>query len=839
MRAPLSWIRRYAPVPADQAGRDVAARLIAAGLEVETVHVLGADVTGPLVVGRVLSVEELTEFRKPIRYCRVAVGPGNGEVVDGAVTDERGIICGASNFMAGDLVVVALPGAVLPGGFAIGSRETYGRLSDGMITSERELGLGDDHAGIIVLPAGSAEPGDSGYEVLGLGDEVLDIAVTPDRGYALSIRGIAREVATAYDLPFDDPALVDPEALLPAPSGDAPHGCSISDPSAADRFVLRSIAGLDPSAPSPQWMRRALVACGMRPVSLAVDVTNYVMLELGQPLHAFDRAKLRGPLTVRRAAAGEVLETLDHTKRALDPEDVVIADPSGPLAVAGIMGGLDSEIDDASHAVAIEAVHFSPVAIARGSRRHRLSSEASRRFERGVDPALPAVASARAAALLIELGGATYVGVSRVDVVPAATPLRIPVDLPARVSGLAISGERALARLEAVGAAVVADGDALVVTPPPWRPDLTDPYDLVEEVVRLEGYQHLPSTMPHTRAGYGLTAGQRLRRRVGRALAASGLVEVLSYPFVGVGDLDALGVPADDPRRELVRLANPISDEAPFLRTTLLPGLVAAARRNLSRGAADLALAEVGPVFRGAHVGTHPEPPRPSVAGRPSDEDVAALHDLLPDQPRHVAGLLTGERDRAGWWGGGRRADWSDALAVVRELAEELGVAIEVASAALLPWHPGRCAAVSVAGTVIGHAGELHPRVVEALDLPPRTVAFELDLDALLAEVPATAAGPTISTMPVAKEDLAVVVAADVPAERVRAALLRGGGALLESVRLFDTYEGAQVGEGRRSLAFALRMRAPDRTLSAAEVAEVREAALAAAQAECGAVLRT
>ncbi|HEX6888146.1 MAG TPA: phenylalanine--tRNA ligase subunit beta [Candidatus Nanopelagicales bacterium] len=839
MRAPLSWIRQYVDLPASESGRDVAARLIAAGLEVETVDVLGAEVTGPLVVGLVLSVEELTEFKKPIRFCRVEVGAGNGEVVDGVVSSERGIICGASNFVAGDLVVVALPGAVLPGGFQIASRQTYGRVSDGMITSERELGLGEDHTGIIVLAAGAGAPGDSGYDVLGLGDEVLDIAVTPDRGYALSIRGIAREVATAYDLPFADPALVDAEALLPAPSGEEPHGCSITDPAAADRFVLRTIADLDPTAPSPQWMRRALVACGMRPVSLAVDVTNYVMLELGQPLHAFDRAKLRGPLTVRRAAVGEVLATLDHTERALHHEDVVIADPGGPLAVAGIMGGLESEIDDASHSVAIEAVHFSAVAIARAARRHKLSSEAARRFERGVDPELPAIASARAAALLIELGGARYVGTSRVDAVAPTTPLSIPADLPARVSGMAIPATRAAQRLMAVGAAVAREEDRLVVTPPSWRPDLADPADLVEEVVRLEGYEHLPSTLPQVRAGYGLTAGQRLRRRVGRTLAASGMVEVLSYPFIGVADLDALGVPAEDPRRELVRLANPISDEAPYLRTTLLPGLVAAGRRNLSRGAAELAVAEVGPVFRGAEVGASTEPPRPSVAGRPTDEEVAALHDLLPEQPRHAAGLLAGERARPGWWGAGRAADWSDAVGVVRDLADELGVPIEVTSADHAPWHPGRCAAISVGGAVIGHAGELHPRAVEVLGLPARTVAFELDLDALLAVVPATAPAPAISTMPVAKEDLALVVAADMPAEAVRRAILRGGGTLLESVRLFDTYAGAQVGQGRKSLAFALRLRAPDRTLSAAEVADVRAAALAAAEADCGAVLRT
>jgi len=837
MRAPMSWIRTLVPVPPDQAGRDVAARLIAAGLEVETVERIGADVTGPLVVGRVRSIEELTGFRKPIRFCRVEVGPGHGEVVDGVATAERGIVCGASNFVAGALVVVALPGAVLPGGFAIASRSTYGRVSDGMITSERELGIGEDQSGIIVLPAGAGEPGDSGYDVLGLGDEVLDIAVTPDRGYALSIRGIAREVATAYDLPFADPALVDPESLLPAPSGQ-PHGCSITDPTAADRFVLRSLADLDPGAPSPQWMRRALLACGMRPVSLAVDVTNYVMLELGQPLHAFDRAKLSGPLTVRRAAAGEVLETLDHVTRTLDAEDVLIAEPARPLALAGTMGGLDSEIDETSHSVAIEAVHFSAVAVARMSRRHRLSSEASRRFERGVDPELPAIASARAAALLIALGGAGYVGTARVDRVPDPAALRIPADLPARVSGMPITAGRAARRLESIGAGVRPVGADLEVTPPSWRPDLTDPADLVEEVVRLEGYENLPATLPQARAGYGLSREQRLRRRVGRVLAASGLVEVLSYPFVGQHELEALGIGADDPRASSVCLANPLSDEAPLLRTTLLPGLVAAARRNLSRGAPEIALSEVGLVFRGTGTGLAADPPRPSVAARPHEHETTALEALLPDQPRHVGAILAGERDRAGWWGSGRVATWADAVGIVADLADELGVAIEVSRGALAPWHPGRCAAIAVGGREIGHAGEVHPRVVEGLGLPDRTVALEVDLGPLLAAVPAVAPAPVFSTMPVAKEDLAVVVSDEVAAEDVRRALLRGGGELVESVRLFDAYSGAQVPPGHKSLAFALRLRAPDRTLSAAEVAKVRESALAQAQGDFGAVLR-
>lgn len=838
MRAPMSWIRQFVAVAPEVTGREVATALIAAGLEVETVDVLGAGVTGPVVVGRVLDIEELTEFKKPIRFCRVDVGAGNGEVVAGGATGERGIICGARNFAVGDLVVVALPGAVLPGGFAIGSRSTYGRISDGMITSERELDLGEDHSGIIVLPPGSGQPGDSGYEVLGLGDEVLDIAVTPDRGYALSIRGIAREVATALGLAFHDPALVDPESLLPAPSDAPPHGCSISDPTAADRFVLRTLEGLDPAAPSPQWMRRALVACGMRPVSLAVDVTNFVMLELGQPLHAFDRGKLSGPLTVRRAAAGEPLETLDHVHRTLSDDDVVIAEPSGPLALAGTMGGLESEIDEGSSAVVIEAVHFSATAVARMSRRHKVSSEAARRFERGVDPQLPAVASARAAALLIDLGGARYVGLDSVDTVPATPPVTFDADLPARVSGLPIPADRVVERLASVGAAAVPDGSSLVVTPPTWRPDLTDPADFVEEVVRLEGYRNLPSTLPHARAGYGLTIEQRLRRRVGRVLAALGLAEVLSYPFLGQGELAALGIDGDDPRTASVRLANPLSDEAPLLRTTLLPGLVTAVRRNLSRGAADIAVVEIGLVFRGAGTGLSSQPPRPAVSGRPDDAAVTALAALLPEQPRMVGGILTGEREPSGWWGSGRPADWSDAIGIVRALAQELGVSVGVASADMAPWHPGRCAAVSVDGVVLGHAGELHPRVIEAVGLPKRAVAFEIDLGALMAVAPDVAAAPVLSTMPVAKEDLALVVADDVPADAVRQALLRGGGELVESVRLFDTYTGEQVGPGLTSLAFALRLRAADRTLSAAEVAEVRQAALAAAQQECGAALR-
>ncbi len=837
MRVPISWLREFAPVPAGQSGRDVAERLVRAGLEVETVDVYGGEVTGPLVVGQVREITELTEFRKPIRFCRVAVGAGNGETLAGAVTDERGIICGARNFAVGDLVVVALPGAVLPGAFEIASRATYGRTSDGMMASERELGLGDDHAGIIVLPAGTAQPGDSGYEVLGLGEEILDIAVTPDRAYALSIRGVAREAATAYGVPFRDPGLVDPEALLrpPAPDGEV-HECVIADPSAADRFVLRTVVGVVPSAATPQWMRRRLIAAGMRPVALAVDITNYLMLELGQPLHAFDRGKLAGPLAVRRAVAGEKLETLDHVVRELSEQDVLIADDNRPLALGGTMGGLDSEIDGSTQQVVIEAVHFDPVEITRMSRRHKLSSEASRRFERGVDPQLPAIASARAAALLEELAGGTYLGVSRVDAIVSPPAIRLPAELPARTSGIGITRERTVELLTAVGCVVV-PGTPLQVSPPSWRGDLTDPADLVEEVIRLIGYDQLPATLPHAQVGFGLTASQRLRRRAGRVLAGIGFVEVWDYPFIGVSELDALMVPGDDPRRELVRLVNPISDAAPYLRTTLLPGLLRVVRRNLSRGSSDLEIFEVGVVFRGSGVGEGDEPPRPTVDRRPSVAEVAELEALLPRQPRHLAGVLCGQWEAAGWWGPGRTEIWSDAIAAVRALATDLGVDLEVRAAACAPWHPGRCAELLVGGRVLGHAGELHPRVLTEGGLPARTSAFEFDLDQLIAAAPEAVAAPRLSNFPVAKEDLAFVVDPRVTTAELSTAIAAGAGEFLESVRLFDVYTGEQL-SGRKSLAFSLRLRAPDRTLSAEDVATARAGAIAAAGRACGAVLR-
>lgn len=829
MRVPLEWLRELVPVPAEVTGREIADRLIASGLEVESVESVGAGVVGTLIVGRVVSIEELTDFKKPIRWCQVDVGDANGGI--------RGIVCGARNFSSGDLVVVALPGTVLPGDFVIASRRTYGHVSDGMICSERELGLGDNHDGIIVLDDGVV--GEDAAALLGIGAEILDIAVTPDRGYALSMRGVAREVATAFGLPFADPGqvLVD----LPAPASDvAPWGCAVDDPTMCELFTLRRIVGFDPAAPTPEWMARRLVAAGMRPLSLAVDVTNYVMLELGQPLHAFDGAKLRGAVRADRANPGERLETLDHVVRTLDADDVVIRDDSGVIGLAGTIGGLHTEIDERSTDVVLEAARFVPEAVARTARRHKLSTEASRRFERGVDRVLAPYASARAAQLLIEHGGGTYAGMTAWEAPYSPSVIEIDAELPARTAGMPVDRDTTVARLVDVGCEVSGD-ERLVVTVPPWRPDLTDPADLVEEVIRLVGYDRIPAHLPTAPAGYGLTREQRLRRRAGVTLAGMGVVDVLTYPFTGVGDLDALLLTAGDLRRRAPRLANPLSDEQPLLRTTLLPGLLAAARRNISRGMDDLAVSEIGRVFvlrdhQRPELGI--DPPRPGVATRPSASDLDLLEGLLPDQPYHVAAVLSGLRDPRGWWGAGREASWSDAVALAVALGEALGVRIAVRQGSDAPFHPGRTAALVVGDQVVGHAGELHPRVVAAFDMPARTCAMELDLDAVVAHAVDTAAAPDVGAQPLAKEDIALVVAESVPAADVEQAIREGAGDLCEDVRLFDVYVGPQVPQGHRSLAFALRLRAPDRTLSAEDIAGVREGAIAEAARRHGAVLR-
>lgn len=825
MRVPLSWLREYVDLPAGVTGREVGEKLVRAGLEVETVDEAGGGLTGPLVVGKVLSYEpEPQKNGKTIRWCSLDIGKD----------EPQWVVCGAHNFEVGDLVVVVLPGAVLPGGFAISARKTYGHVSNGMICSSSELGLGDDGThGIVVLQPGEAEVGTDAIELLGLRDDVLDIAVTPDRGYCLSIRGVAREAATAYGVELKDPAAL---TLTGAAQGGYP--VRVDDAEACSVFVTRTVTGIDPKAPSPRWLQQRLVMAGMRPISIGVDVTNYVMLELGQPIHGYDKARLTGEIVVRRASAGEKLMTLDDQTRELDAEDLLITDDSGPIGIAGVMGGASTEISEATTDVVIEAAHFHPIVIARSSRRHKLSSEASRRFEREVDPRLPRYAAQRVADLLAELAGGTIQpDETVVDTHALPAPVTIRADHAARVAGAPISVEETIRHLRSVGCEVAQGNDELLtLTPPSWRPDLRDPNDFAEEVIRLFGFDNVPSVLPKAPGGQGLTVAQKRRRRIATALVGAGLTEVVSYPFVGDADFDAMGLPADDARRTTVKLANPLSDEEPSMQTTLLPTLLRTAERNAGRGATDLAIFQTGLVFL-PRAESKPAP-LPSVAQRPSDDEIQALYDALPEQPLHLGVVLTGSRTPTGWWGKSQPAGWADAVQVARSVAAVVGVEPVLRNVELAPWHPGRCAEVSVDGKVIGHAGELHPKVCQAFGLPTRSCAVELDLDGLMAASPSSVVAQPFSSYPIAKEDVALIVGAEVAAADVEAALVEGAGELLESIRLFDLYTGEQIGEGKKSLAFALRFRAADRTLTETEVSAARQAAVQVAVDRFGAVQR-
>jgi phenylalanyl-tRNA synthetase beta chain len=699
-----------------------------------------------------------------------------------------------------------------------------------MICSSRELGIGDDHTGIIVLPADAGEPGDDARPVLGFGDEVIEFEINPDRAYAMSLRGVAREAAMGFQAPYADPCLRE----VPAANDDG-YPVQVEDPEGCPVFVARTVTGFDPGAVSPEWLRNRIRLAGMRPISLAVDVTNYVMLETGRPIHGYDGDKLQGPIVVRRASPGERLTTLDGVERALSAEDLVVCDDSGVIGLGGVMGGETTEMSGATTTVVIEAAHWDPVSMFRTGKRHRLTSEAGRRNERGVDPTICEAAADRVAELLTTYGGGSVSpGVTVVGTPPAPPAIPLPAGLPAQVAGLPIADEDVAANLRAVGADVSGDG-TLSVTPPPWRPDLTDPYDLVEEVVRIVGYDQVPSVVPVPPVGRGLTREQRLRRRIGRTLAGLGCVEVVSFPFVGDETFDALGLAEDDELRRAVRLSNPLSSEKPLYATTLLPGVLDAATRNLGRGATGVALFETGtvafPTDRGAA-------PVYGVEWRPTEAELQKLFDAIPEQPLMLAAVLAGERERDGWWGDGRAADWTDAVEIVRGLAAELGVEIRVRQSSRMPWHPSRCALVGLGDEVIGHAGELHPRVCRTYGLPRGAAALEIDLDALIARTVEIPLAPVVSHQPLAKEDVALVVDATVPASDVERALREGAGQLLESIRLFDVFTGPQIGEGKKSLAFALRFRAPDRTLTEAETGAARDAAVASAASAVGAVQR-
>ncbi|NEM89900.1 phenylalanine--tRNA ligase subunit beta [Galbitalea soli] len=829
MRVPISWLREYVDLPEAATPEDILASLVAVGFEEEDVHRFG--VTGPVVVGQVLAfTPEPQSNGKTINWCQVDVGE----------PEPRGIVCGAHNFVVGDKVVVSLPGAVLPGPFPIAARTTYGHVSDGMIASARELGLGDEHDGILRLASLGLDPavGTDALALLGLDDVAVEINVTPDRGYAFSLRGVAREYSHSTGAAFRDPALRVPprEGRGFAVSVDdaAPIrgrvGCSV--------FVTRVVRGIDPSLATPTWMISRLALAGIRSISLVVDITNYVMLELGQPTHGYDLDRLRGGITVRRARPGETLTTLDDQVRALHPEDLLITDDSGPIGLAGVMGGASTEIGSSTTNVLVEAANFDPVSIARSARRHKLPSEASKRFERGVDPLVATAAAARVVELLVDLGGGVADDLGS-TLIEASAPVSVSLrdGFVAALIGVDYSAAEVEGTLAEIGATVERVPGGYTVTPPSWRPDLTDAATLAEEVARIVGYERIPSVLPVAPPGRGLSRAQRLRRSLSTALAAGGLTEVLSYPFLSRGTVDAFSPAADAPL-PAVALANPLDAAAPLLRPTLLPGLVETARRNLSRGLTDLALFEVGTVVQPEPGARYGSAALPAGGAHPGDTALAALNASIPPQHWHVGALFLGDAITKQPGQPAVPSGIADALAAVSQIAAALGTRITVDRGEHSALHPGRTARLLVGEVEVGVAGELLPALAQELDLPRVVAVVELDLDALIATAPAEVTPHPIVAMPAATQDLSLIIPIETAAGQVLDTVIEGAGPLLEHASLVDDYRGAGVHPGHKSLTFALRFRAPDRTLTQAEATEAKNAAVALAQLRHGAVLR-
>ncbi|MEN9752575.1 MAG: hypothetical protein RL670_266 [Actinomycetota bacterium] len=838
MRVPLGWLAEYVDLPSDATPDSVMAELVKVGLEEEDSH--GFGISGPLVVGEVLEfTAEPQSNGKTIRWCQVRVAATGVKAADGGA-DVRGIVCGASNFEVGDKVVVCLPGSTLPGDFKIAARSTYGHTSDGMLASGRELGLSDDHAGILLLKNLGLDPkvGTDAIELLHLGETAAEINVTPDRGYCLSIRGVAREYSHATGAEFRDPTgNANPELFEGYPlkiDDQAP----LRGKPGVSRFVLREVSGVDVSRPTPAWMMARLKMAGMRSISLVVDITNYVMLELGQPLHAYDLDTLKGGITVRRAKPSETIKTLDGQTRKLHAEDLLITDDAGPIGIAGVMGGERTEVTSATKNVLIEAANFDPVTIARSARRHKLPSEASKRFERGVDHSVAKFAVARAVQLLeVHALGTGQPRGSDYRNYESVPPIWLPANYAQWLTGVEYGYDKQAELLREVGCMVATVADGFEVTTPTWRPDLKHKADLVEEIARIAGYDLIPARLPVAPPGRGLTQDQQGRRLVANALAAAGLTEVLNYPFVG-NEANHWFEAEEQPA---VVLSNPIQSEAAQLRLGLLPNLLDAAKRNVGRGLTDLALFEVGSVFRPAD-GKAPKASMPSVTSRPSEAEINSLLATLPAQPKHVAAVFLGQSIPQQVGQSSKSAGYQDAVQAVRLLAHSLGLTIDLEQAEPKGYHPGRAAQVfAVSGqtrSLVGLVGELDPSLAEAIDLPRRVGVFELNLDSLLAARPSTLKAKDLWVMTAATQMLSLDVPAAVPAEAVRRTILSGAGELLEAADLVDDYRGENLPAGTKSLTFSLRFRAEDRTLTQTEASEARDAAVALAAKEHGASIR-
>ena len=821
MKVPLSWLAEYVELPKDATPHDVMEQLVRVGLEEESA--IGGEITGPVVVGKVLEfVEEEQSNGKTIRWCQVQVGPKPEDV--------RGIVCGARNFEVGDKVVVTLPGAVLPGGFEIAARKTYGHISDGMIASAKELSLSDDHDGILRLVTLGLDPelGSDALELLGLNEAAAEVNVTPDRGYCFSIRGIAREYSHATKAKFTDPASqVTPEKVsgfdLKVADSAPIHGTA-----GCSNFLLVGVEGIDATSPTPSWMANRLKLAGMRSISIAVDITNYVMLEMGQPLHAYDLDRLTGGIEVRRAKKGEKITTLDDKERILHEEDLLITDQSGPIGIAGVMGGASTEVSDATTKILLEAAIFDPISIARSARRHKLPSEASRRFERGVDHKLSAYAAARAAQLLVELAGGKLSGLGAEHVTEmAAVTISMDAGFPSALVGYEYQEKEVVAALEMIGCKVSGNG-SLEVEVPSWRPDLRHKTDLAEEVARLVGYDKIPATIPVAPPGRGLTRKQQLRRKVLGSLVGGGFVEVLNYPFYSPEQNSWFS------SSKAIELENPIQSEAGQLRKELLPGLLQAASRNVSRANNNLAIVEEGSAFISGGTAVTSLPVGNE---RPSDKVLASLNASIPSQPRKLAGVVLGDWVPQQPGQASIEAGYQQAISALLSALGSIGVEAALTQSEVMGLHPGRGAKVIVSGKEVGIVGELHPDIADELHLPGRVGVFEVNLSAIYDLSPELITASEIGVMPAATQDLSLVVGLDVSAADLVETIEEGAGQLLESISLVDDWRSETLGQ-KKSLTFSMVFRAKDKTLTAAEATAAKESAVQLAAERHGAELR-
>lgn len=797
MKISLRWLREFVDLPIDDP-ETLAEVLASLGHEVEGYETLERAFSG-VFVGRVEAVEPHPNADR-LRLCRVTVG-----------AEPQDIVCGAWNFEAGAIVPVSLPGAVLAGGLEVGVRSLRGVESHGMICSAAELGLGDDRTGILVLDPG-LEVGTDFADLVPLPDVVFDLSITPNRPDAMSVLGVARDLAAYHRLSVREPSVEVTET-----GAESRVTVILEDALGCPRYVGREVRDMR-VAPSPLWLQVRLRAAGIRPINNIVDVTNYVLMELGQPLHAFDLDRVAGEqIVVRRARRGEQLTTLDGVARDLSEWDLVIADAERAVAFAGVMGGEDSEVSDTTTRVLIEAAHFDPPTVMFTAKRHDLRTEASARFERGVDPNLPGKAAQRAARLMVDLAGGTCApGVQ--DNYPAPIgPWNIALSLTEvpRLLGIDLDRRDVIDLLGRLGFSAEG-GDELMVTVPTYRPDVRRPADLVEEIARLYGYDKIPERLPLGTGG-GLSEVQRRERRVRALMVGAGFSEASTWSFMSADDVQRLGVPAGDLRARAIAVRNPLRDMEPLLRTTLLTGLLESVRFNVSHGAAGIALFEIGKVFL-----AEPDPHDPRI----------------PHQPDRLGFVAFGPVGIRRLDGPHDPADVYTATAVWRLLRDDGGLTdTELVPAAEPPFHPGRGATVTIGGRVIGHLGEIHPSVARAFGLEGRVAAGELELEPLIRP-----AGwwefREPSTFPPIVFDLAFETEAALPSAALLAAVEAGGGPWLESVRIFDEFTGAPLEAGRKSIAIQLSYRAPDHTLTNEEIAPHRDRVIAAVEENLPARLR-